>query len=118
MAGIAVGDVTITVVKNRLVRASPGSILRNTVKIQFGDGALTYPALGVPLPTYPKFGMKRELEYLILLDNGSAVTILWRYDFANKKLRGWLDDAVTGISAELGAVTVAAQTLYAEAVGW
>lgn len=118
MADIASTNVTITIVKNRLIRSSPGAFLRNIVKIQFGDGVLNYPALGVPLPGFAKFGMKRELEFIVLLDSGSAVTIRWTYDYANKKLRGWIDDATSGVSAELGAVTVAAQTLYAEAVGW
>ena len=117
MADLASTDVTITIQKNRIIKGSPGSQQRNLVKIQFGDGSLTYPANGVPMPGYAKFGMRRELEYLVMLDSGSAVTTRWIYDVANKKLRGWVDDGTSGISAE-AAGAIAAQTLYAEAVGW
>jgi hypothetical protein len=114
MADLASSDVTITIQKSRIVRGSPGSQQRNIVKITFGDGALTYPALGVPLPTYPSFGMRRELECITMIDDGSPVTTIWKYDYANKKLRAWIP--TTGL--ETGGVAVAAQTMYAEAVGW
>jgi hypothetical protein len=117
MADIASTDVTITIQKNRILKGSPGSQQRNLVKIQFGNGALTYPANGVPMPSFPSFGMRRELEYLVMLDSGSGVTTRWVYDVANKKIRGWVDDGTSGISAEVTGA-VAAQTLYAEAVGW
>lgn len=155
MADLASANVTITVSERRIV----GKKRRNIVKIQFGDGALTYPAGGVPMPTYDGFGMIRQLDYLNILDQDDSNGIFWKYDKDNNKLRAYvqgaahaaagaatLDDyAVTGAfgvsagisisrEAAAGATTSrwgamveapasatpapAAQTIYAEAVGW
>ena len=35
------------------------------VKIVFGDGALTYPALGIPMPAIGVFGMVRYLDGVV-----------------------------------------------------
>lgn len=94
MADLASSNVTITIQKNRIIKGSPGSQQRNVVKIAFGDGSLTYPSGGVPLPAASSFGMRRELEFITLIDGGSAVGILWKYDYANKKLRGFIPGAV------------------------
>lgn len=90
MADIASSDVTITIQKSRIAKGSPGGVQRNVVKIAFGDGALTYPTGGVPMPTFPKFGMRRELEYLILIDSNDASGIIWKWDYENKKLTAFL----------------------------
>lgn len=155
MADLAAADVTVTVEQRNIV----GKQRRNRVKIVFGDGALTYPANGVPMPAFDKFGMKRNLDFLTVFDENDASGVTWKYDKENNKLRAYvqgaahaagggatLDDyAVTaafGVSSGIsisretaaGAVTSrwgglvesasgagnapAAQTLYAEAVGW
>jgi len=57
------------------------------VTITFGDGALTYPSGGVPMPTYPSFGMKRNLEHLVLTDPGSASGLDYKWDKTNNKIR-------------------------------
>lgn len=160
MADFASSDVTVTVEK----RSITGKQRRNRVKIAFGDGALTIPSGGVPMPSAQSFGMVRNLEYLTIFDEGSDTGIMWKYDKTNNKLRAWAHNhglllangalaasgavgksaggglvhamaatTVTGGSAsggvanttiaatayaELTAVAPAAQTLYAEAVGW
>jgi hypothetical protein len=155
MADIAASDVTVTIQKTGPIAGSYER--RNKVKITFGDGALLYPANGVPMPAIEKFGMKRDLEDLILTDQDDANGIHWKWDKENKKLRAYipgvtvsaagsatLDDFPTNTTAdplatamsvslnnnagagtkylgqqkELGNVAIAAQTLYAEAVGW
>lgn len=173
MADIAAVDVTLTIQKNRIAKGSPGSLMRNVVKIAFGDGALTYPSLGVPIPAFSKWGMRREIEYLILIDSNDGSGYIWKYDYENKKLRAWQAAAQThahdllikggqasattsriatyatdilgkeeatdvtiagsasatkggvissvsaaGVLVEVGSVAIAAQVLYAEAVGW
>jgi hypothetical protein len=65
MSDIASSDLTITILKNRLVKGSPGALQRNLVRIAFGNATLTYPSGGVPIPTFPSFGMRREIEYLV-----------------------------------------------------
>lgn len=98
MADLVAGDVTIT---PQATAGAPGKVRmegnhrKSLVKIEFGDGALTYPSGGVPLPTYEKFGMVRSLSYLTLIDPDDNTGIAWKYDFANKKLRGWRSSSFT-----------------------
>lgn len=99
MAAIAAADVTITVQKVRRTDRS----FQNSIKIEFGDAALTYPSGGVPLPAFGSFGLRQQLEYITLIDNDDGTGILWKYDFANKKLRGYIQGIVVGAA---GAVTV------------
>ena len=100
MAALASTDVTLTVteVANFVRRIPP------LVKIAFGDGALTYPSGGVPLPTTPaSWGLRGVLNYIVLVDADDATGIVWKYDYVNKKLRGYLQ----GITVEAaGAATV------------
>ena len=109
-------DVTVSVLKQKRGYKER----RHTVKLEFGDAALTYPAAGVPLPGFADYGFQRELEYLNILDPDDATEYQWKYDQANNKLRAW--ECVAGASAvalaELSGTAIAAQTLYAEAVGW
>lgn len=122
MADFAAGDVTVTINRQTILRGSPGGLRFNRVKIQFGDGALTYNTGGVPLPTFPKFGMVKRIDDLIIVQNGIAtIAYVWTYDPVNHKLIAI--EEVAGASsvalAELAdAVAIAAQTLYVIAIGW
>ena len=85
------------------------------VKIVFGDGALTYPALGIPMPAYGVFGMVRFLDGIDSLETASDDTNIYKFDSVNNKLRIWIPN--TGV--EMGAVAPAAnRTLYGFATGW
>ena len=99
MADLASTDVTITVVQARRTERAR----QNRVKIEFGDGALTYPTGGVPLPDFGNFGLKKSLEYLILFDENDATGIVWKYDYDNKKLRGYIQGVTVSAA---GAVTM------------
>lgn len=120
MTDLASSDITVTV----LERGTPsGKKRRNRVQISFGNGTLTYPSGGVPLPTYASFGMGRNLDFISLTDQNDASGILWKYDQSNNKLRGYEFDytaAAEGSAIELdaGVDAPAAQTMFAEAVGW
>lgn len=109
MAAIGASDVVVTINKNRIIRGSPGMQQRNVVKLVFGDGALTYPALGIPLPTHPSFGMRRELELLLLIDQHNAGGLIHKYDFVNKKIRLYQAKLAAGVVIE-EVVTLAANT--------
>jgi hypothetical protein len=93
--------------------------------VAFGDGALTYPAGGVPL-TKAKLGCPTVLDELVLLDPASASGYVWKWDRTNNKLRGYqqTDPAAAGGAniplVELTAATTApaAQSLKVKAVGW
>lgn len=143
MTALASTDVTLTVERQTIA----GSTRRNRTKIVFGDGALTYPASGVPMPAFGSFGMRRNLDYLTVFDENASSGIVWKYDRDNNTMRGYqiisqaagvsgtsITLSVTGAAlatttgSNVGAnaslaeivtgVAVAAQTLVAEAVGW
>lgn len=118
MVALAASDVTVTVEE----RTIEGKKRRNRCKIVFGDGALTYPTGGVPLPTYENWGMTRNLDYIILVDPNDDIGYHWKYDLDNHKLQGYYydyDAGADGAAIELTTgVAPAAGTFYAEAVGW
>lgn len=90
MADLVAANVTITVQAGDPHNPRIEGVRRKSVvKIAFGDGALTYPTNGVPLPTFEKFGLTRNIADLVLLDANDGVGIVWKYDRENHKLRGW-----------------------------
>jgi hypothetical protein len=99
VADIAASDVTITVEKKSI----EGKQKRNRVKIAFGNGALTYPAGGIPMPAFGKFGMKRDLAFLTVFDEDNGTGLHWKYDKVNKKLRCYVQGYAHGTG---GAVTL------------
>lgn len=100
MVDIVASDVTITVQKS----LKAGKRRRNRVKIAFGNGTLTYPSGGIPLPAGTKFGLPgNQLEYLILTDNEDSTGLVWKYDQENKKLRCYVQGYAHGAG---GAVTM------------
>jgi hypothetical protein len=153
MPALDADDVTITIEERRI----EGKKKKCRIKIEFGNGTLTYPSGGVPMPAFSSLGLKRNLDFLSIIDSDDAQGIVWKYDKDNNKLRayilgvnvdaagsGTLDDFPLDTTAEplaeaasIGAVGLeasmnllgrlaelktssapAAQTLYAEAVGW
>lgn len=100
MAAIASTDLTLTI----QTRVTDRKSKRNVVKVVFGDGALTYPSGGIPIPTTPtSWGLRRNLDYIMLMDQDDASGILWKYDYANKKLRGYIQGITVSAA---GAATV------------
>jgi hypothetical protein len=121
MANFASTDVTVTLVRSNILRGSPGGLRFNNVKIQFGDGALTYAAGGVPVPGPTAFGLLKRLDAILLYQNGVAtIGYVWSYDPANNKLKGMEEVAAASSTAlaEIAAGAIAAQTLYGYAIGW
>lgn len=96
MPALVATDVTITLqTQGRGIaaaeRISPRE-KKSFVKIAFGDGALTYPALGVPMPTAPAtWGFIRSLNRIELVDSEDAQGILWKVDHENTKLRAYIE---------------------------
>jgi len=99
MAAIASTDLTLTI--EQQTRA--GNQKRNRVKIVFGNGTLTYPSGGVPLPSKGSFGFGHNLDHVILIDADDASGIVWKVDQANKKLRGYIQGVVVSAA---GAATM------------
>ena len=113
MAAIASGNVSYSITNSQKNEA--GRIV-NKVTLTFGDGVLTYPALGVPLLA-GKLGIPTTVESFNVIDDG-AKGFLLSYDLVNTKLRIFQGPGALGALPELGAVTVAAQTIKVEGVGW
>jgi hypothetical protein len=121
MADFASTDVTVTINRSTILRGSPGGLRFNRVKIVFGDGAITYAAGGVPMPAAASFGLLKRLDDLIIVQNGIAtIKYIWTYDPVNNKLIGVEEVAAASSTAlaEIAAGAIAAQTLYAIAIGW
>lgn len=122
MADIAAGNVTYTVEHQNIVGQK--RLRQNRVKIAFGDGALTYPAGGVPL-TKTSLGLPAGVvESFKFIDGASGNGYVWKYDLANAKLTGWQgkDPGDAGGAdvplQQITGVAVAAQTIYAEVTGY
>ncbi len=63
--------------------------------ISFGDGALTYPSGGIPLPAIGNFGMRRQIDFMSIEpdpDDG----FVYKFDQTNHKLRIYTQGIVTG----------------------
>lgn len=99
MTALAATDITVTFGTRRI----HGKQKRNAVKLAFGNGTLTYPSGGVPIPAVGVLGMVRNLEHLIIYDQDAGSGIIWKYDTTNSKLRAYLQGVVVGAA---GAVTV------------
>lgn len=80
MSNLAATDITVTMVQQRRVNGRK----MNLVKLAFGDGALTYPAGGVPI-TKGKLGCPNVIESLQVFDKGTS-GYAWSYDRTNEKL--------------------------------
>ena len=90
MANIASTDVTYTLVRERV---GDGSRKKNLVRLAFGDGALTYPANGIPL-LKGSMGCPTYIESLVVVDKGTS-GYTFMYDQSAEKLVMWQAPAQT-----------------------
>ncbi|MBC2712055.1 MAG: hypothetical protein HGJ94_14045 [Desulfosarcina sp.] len=102
MTALASTDVAVSVA-TRDKDIGRGGMIRNMTiaDITFGDGALTYPTGGVPLPAKGSFGFNKEIA-LGLLEQPSGDGYVYKYDRTNHKLK-ILDQSVTTGSTAAGA---------------
>ena len=116
MANIAAGDITYSLLQNRSLANSKKS---NLVQLVFGDGALTYPAGGVPI-TIAKLGCPVIVESMAVVAQGTS-GYKFQYDRANAKLvmiQGDNDGVADGPGNQPSTVAIAAQTIEVEVIGW
>ena len=69
----------------------------------FGNGALTYPATGVPLPAMGKYGLKAIKTAYIEGMPGNGY--FYKYDKTNHSVRIWEGDYDAGADGPFGEVT-------------
>ena len=85
MSDLAASDVAYTEVAGS-AKASPADPRRSGIfTLVFGDGALTYPAGGIPL-TGGKLGCPSNIDELYIVDSGTSGFQV-KYDATNKKIR-------------------------------
>lgn len=118
MADIADANVTYTKVEGSQ-KASPSDPRFSAVfLVQFGNGALTIPAGGIPL-NKAKLGCPSQIDELFVMDEGSN-GFMYKFDSANAKLQVYQGDS-DGVADGPGvAVTAApaATSLKVKVVGW
>lgn len=117
MAPLTAASVTVTVEK----RVIESQRKRNRVKLVFGDGALTYPTGGIPMPAKGAFGLVRELESLSFYDQAHANGFVYKYDRDNNKMLIYAETTVATNQPLLEATVAlapASTTLVVEAIGW
>ena len=80
-------DVTVTT-DRRLLDIGRRGLDKNMSlpSVAFGDGALTYPTGGVPLPDKAKFGYNRSIDFCTP-QQPSANGFVYKYDETNHKLK-------------------------------
>lgn len=81
MANLAAGDVTYTILNARRLGDSRTF---NRVKLEFGDGALTVPANGIPI-SKGKCGCPTVIESMSIVDQGTS-GYRFQYDQSAEKL--------------------------------
>jgi hypothetical protein len=98
MAEITSADVTVTVNASDRDIAGPGAFKNLTVaQLVFGDGALTYPTGGIPLPAIGAFGLNKGIDMALVAPaiNG----FVYKYDKTNHKMLIYTQGVVTGATA-------------------
>lgn len=97
MAYLAATNVTVTLNPEDIDRSPDGRIgIRTFPTVAYGNGALQYPALGIPMPPIAKFGFNFAIKraYIEQPANG----FIYHFDRANHKVRIFLGaarDAIT-----------------------
>lgn len=118
MPALTANDITVTVDQRWI------SGVKRHVKgrITFGDGSLTYPTGGIPLPAKDKFGFVRQIDDITITGvNGLTTDYVASYDRANHKLQLFEEESTAAGGPLPEADTAeapAARTYYFEAVGW
>lgn len=118
MPALAASDLTVTVLDQNIVGRKRH--IRGT--LTFGDGALTYPTGGIPLPGFAAFGFIRNLETLEIYGvNERTTDYMTRYGPTNNTLLLYDEEAVAAGGPLLEALTSeapAARTYHFRATGW
>lgn len=98
MADIATTNVTHT----KTLMKDENGMRRWVGQVSFGDGALTYPAGGIP-SAKGKYGFKREiLSWEIVESNGNG--LLYEYDKSAETIRAFFPTQQTGGAGNRAAV--------------
>jgi hypothetical protein len=115
----AISGASLSALNIRTKQVNSDKIKKVVATITFGNGALTYPALGVPV-TAALFGFRNTIQSLEFVDDSSGDGYVYKYDATNKTIRIYQANytaTAAGVLVELGSVAVAATTLVVAAEG-
>jgi hypothetical protein len=80
MADLTASDITVTVDPGFDIDTSPDKWKRAYATLSFGDGVLTYPTYGVPMPAPGAFGMNFKVPYKWVNIRQNIGATQWAYD--------------------------------------
>jgi len=99
MAAIASTNVAVAVTPAQRNIAGAGAYKNFTLaQITFGDGSLTYPTGGVPLPAIGAFGLHKGIDFA-LIEQPPANGFVYKYDKVNHKIKIFTQGVSTGATA-------------------
>jgi hypothetical protein len=92
MAYLAATNVTVTLNPEDIDRSPDGRIgIRTFPTVVYGNGALQYPALGIPMPAIAKFGFHFAIKRVYIEQPANG--FIYHFDRTNHKLRIFLGAA-------------------------
>lgn len=94
MAAIASTNVTVTVTPagRDIFPGSPKLVV--LASVVFGDGSLTYPTNGVPMPAIGNFGFKKAIQFAVV--DPPINGFVYKYDRTNHKILIYTQGMTTG----------------------
>jgi hypothetical protein len=120
MAAFAATDVIVAVTRQNKI----GKMRKSYGTLTFGDGSLTYPTAGVPLPAIGQFGFVSYMDSLEVFGNNARTSdFVYRYNKSANKLLMYCSHDTAGATAlpldeVANTYAPAARTLDFEAEGW
>jgi len=102
-------DVTVSLSGRDKVETHNGTLAFPVVT--FGDHDLTYPALGIPLPSIATFGFRKSIRVGGVMNDDSSLGYIFKYDRTNHKIRMWRSSGSAAALAEHGSAGVVPVTL-------
>lgn len=115
MADIAATNVTLSISpRDRDLGANGMDKKLVAGTISFGDGALTYPANGVPLPAIGNFNMVKKLDRMFI--EQPVDLIEYRYDATNHTIRMY--QYLTGAAENAAACSEFSGAITAVTIGF
>lgn len=80
MADLTASDITVSIDPGFDIDTSPDKWKRAYATLSFGDGVLTYPTYGVPMPAPGAFGMNFKVPYTWVNIRQTLGVNRWTYD--------------------------------------
>ncbi len=96
MASLAASDITVAFPQPAV---QYGRQKERIVSLTFGDSALTYPTLGVPMPSASALGL-RTMKYAEVVSDVATPGTDWRWDYTNNTLRAYRQGHIPAIVIE------------------